>query len=153
MRDTRTRDSSQKIHYVVLHSLAYKLLYLAKRCRPDLLPAAQFFTTRVSISTEQDVGKAFHTLKRINHTRALELRLSATQPLAILCYIDSAHAVHPNKKSQSGSCIGLGVGSVHWSTSGIKMNTKSSAESEFYELQECNRQQKMKILLMDFCLH
>ena len=118
------------------HSLAYKLLYLAKRCRPDLLPAAQFFTTRVSISTEQDMGKAFHTLKYINHTRTLELRLSATQPLAILCYIDSAHAVHPNKKSQSGSCIGLGVGSVHWATAGIKMNTKSSAESEFYGMGE-----------------
>ena len=41
------------------HSLAYKLHYLAKRCRPDILPAAQFLTTRVSIFTSQDMDKAY----------------------------------------------------------------------------------------------
>merc|ERR1712196_22243 len=49
------------------------------------------------------------------------LRLGALKPLAILCYIDAAHAVHPDKKSQSGSCIGLGIGNVHWSTAGVKL--------------------------------
>ena len=114
------------------HSLAYKLHYLAKRCRPDILPAAQFLTTRVSISTSQDMHKAFHILKYINLSKALELRLGVILPLNLLCYIDAAHAVNPNKKSQSGSCIGLGIGHVHWSTSGIKMNAKSSCESELY---------------------
>ena len=56
----------------------------------------------------------------------------STKPLNLVCYIDAAHAVHPNKKSQSGSCIGLGGGHVHWSTSSIKMNTRSTAETEYY---------------------
>ena len=118
------------------HSLAYKILYLAKRCRPDILPAAQFLTTRVTISTDQDMEKAYHALKYMNNTRTLELRLGALKPLAILCYIDAAHAVHPDKKSQSGSCIGLGIGNVHWSTAGVKMNTKSTTETEFYSTGE-----------------
>ena len=90
----------------------------------------------VIVRVIEDIISAYHVLKYINNTRTLQLRLGASKPLAILCYIDAAHAVHPDKKSQSGACIGLGVGNVHWSTSGVKMNTKSTAETEFYSTGE-----------------
>ena len=64
----------------------------------------------------------------LNITRFLE---RALQPLAILCYVDAAHAVHPDKKSQSGACFGLGISNVHWSTSGVKMNTRSTTKQNF----------------------
>ncbi len=38
-------------------------------------------------------------------------------------------------KSQSGACIGLGIGNVHWATSGVK-NTRSTTETEYYSTGE-----------------
>ena len=67
-----------------LHSLAYKPLYLAKRYRLDLLPVSQFLTTRVHVSTNEDVQKAQTALERLHLTKSLELRLNAKHPPAAL---------------------------------------------------------------------
>ena len=40
------------------HSLAYKMLYLAKRTRPDILVATHFLSTRVQHPTEADADLA-----------------------------------------------------------------------------------------------
>jgi hypothetical protein len=113
------------------HSLAYKFLYLAKRYRFDLLPIAQFLTTRVHISTAEDMQKAQMALNYLNSTRELELRLNAKHPTAVICFIDASHAVNPKRRSQGASCIGLGRGHIHAATASLKQNTKSSLESEY----------------------
>ena len=87
----------------MFYSLAYKLLYLAKSYTFDMLPIAQFLTTRVQFSTEQDMSKALNSLAYLNSTKDFELRLNAKQPLSVLCYIDASHAILPDRKSQGGS--------------------------------------------------
>ena len=113
------------------HSLAYKLLYLAKRYRFDLLPVSQFLTTRVHISTAEDLQKAQTALEYLHLSKSLELRLNAKHPPAVLCFIDASHAVNPKRRSQGAACIGLGRGHIHASTASLKQNTKSSLESEY----------------------
>ena len=96
-----------------------------------MLPISQFLTTRVQYSTEQDMSKALNSLAYLNATKDKELRLNAKQPMSVLCYIDASHAILPDRKSQGGSCIGLGRGHIHASTASLKSNTQSSAETEF----------------------
>ena len=128
IEDLPRLESSQAESF---YSLAYKLLYLAKRYRFDMLPIAQFLTTRVQFSTSQDMIKARNALAYLNATKHLELRLNATKPITALCHIDASHAVNPDRKSQGGACIGLGRGHVHAATTSLKSNTQSAAESEF----------------------
>lgn len=47
----------------LFHSIVAKLLYIAKRFRPDILTAISFLTTRVNSSTEQDMKKLTTVLK------------------------------------------------------------------------------------------
>ena len=48
----------------------------------------------------------------------------------IFTWIDAAHAVHENMRSQTGGCMSLGWGVFHARSGKQKINTKSSTESE-----------------------
>ena len=45
------------------HSRVAKLLFLAKRVRPEILPAVIFLTTRIRSPTEQDWAKLDRVLR------------------------------------------------------------------------------------------
>lgn len=45
------------------HTLTAKLLYIAKRTRPDILLAVNFLTTRVQAPTVEDQTKLYRILK------------------------------------------------------------------------------------------
>ena len=53
-----------------------------------MLPIAQFLTTRVQFSTEQDMSKALNSLAYLNSTKDFELRLNAKQLYTkdMICY-------------------------------------------------------------------
>ena len=57
------------------HSLVAKLLYLAKRVRPDLIVSVSFLATRVLCATEQDIIKLTRALKYLRSTADLGLTL------------------------------------------------------------------------------
>jgi hypothetical protein len=46
----------------LFHTTTAKLLYLAKRARPDILTVTSFLCTRVKTPTEDDLHKLTHTL-------------------------------------------------------------------------------------------
>ena len=48
----------------------------------------------------------------------------------IFTWIDAAHAVHENMRSQTGGCMSMGWGVFHARSGKQKNNTKSSTESE-----------------------
>jgi hypothetical protein len=52
----------------LFHSIVAKLLYVAKRGRPDILLAIAFLCTRVSCSTIDDWSKFKRLLKYLSHT-------------------------------------------------------------------------------------
>ena len=55
------------------HSCVAKVLYLAKRVRPDLLTAVSFLATRVSVATVQDQSKLTRVLRYLNATSEMGL--------------------------------------------------------------------------------
>jgi hypothetical protein len=58
------------------------------------------------------------------------LTLSATSLHTVRWWVDAAHAVHPDMKSHTGGAMSLGLGVIHGTAKGQKLNTKSSTEAE-----------------------
>ena len=95
------------------HSIVAKLLYIAKRARPDILTAIAFLATRVQVSNEDDFKKLKRVLSYLRGTLELPLRLAAKDMNIVETYADASFAVHPDMKGQSGAVIGLGGGAVY----------------------------------------
>lgn len=118
------------------HSLVAKLLYMAKRARPDILTSVIFLTTRVLKSTEQDWNKLLKIIKYLNGTKDLTLHLSADCDITINSYIDASFANHPDGKSHTGEMITLGGGAIYSKSSKQKLVTRSSTEAELVGLSD-----------------
>jgi histone deacetylase 1/2 len=120
----------------IFHSRVAKVLYLAKRVRPELLPTVIFLSTRVKKATDDDWFKLTRMLKYINGTRDLGIVLEAGKVLSIRSYVDASFAVHPDMRSHSGASITLGKGPVFAKSSKQKLMSKSSTESELIGLSD-----------------
>jgi hypothetical protein len=90
------------------HSKTAKLLYLAKRARPDILTAVTFLCTRVQSATEQDKDKLLRVRGYLKRTQSRTLLLRATGENRITAYVDAAYAVHDDSKSHSGVVVYVG---------------------------------------------
>ena len=112
------------------HSTTAKLLYIAKRARPDLLLAVSFLTTRVQDPDVDDQNKLLRALGYLNATQDLFLTLSPGHSISIVAYIDASHAVHPDAKGHTGATISIGQGAILCKSSKQKLVSKSSTESE-----------------------
>jgi hypothetical protein len=118
------------------HSTTAKLLYLAKRTRPDILTAVIFFTTRVQSPDEDDERKLERVMKYIKATSHLALTLEPEQRINVTAYIDASYGVHINGRSHTGSVITLGKGAVHSKSTKQKLVSKSSTEAELVALSD-----------------
>ena len=127
---------------VEFHRLVAKLLYLAKKARPDLLLAVSYLATRVHRCTKDDLIKLTRLLRYLIHTRDRGLLLRPGEKgITVSAYIDAAYGVHADLKSHTGSCIVIGeVGAVHCRSSKQQIVCKSSAEAELVALSDCANQ-------------
>jgi hypothetical protein len=112
------------------HSRVAKLLYLAKRVRPDILTAIIFLSTRVKKATTEDAAKLNRVLGYLNATAEMGLILEGSKALQVIAYIDASYGVHPDLKSHTGGMISLGDGAIWAKSTKQKLNVKSSTEAE-----------------------
>jgi hypothetical protein len=113
------------------HSIVAKMLYLAKRTRPECLTAVAYLATRVSRSTEDDWDKLTRLLRYVNDSkeRGIVFRLGK-EGIVPRVFIDASSGVHGDGKSHTGSCIVVGgVGAVHCKSAKQQIVTKSSTEA------------------------
>jgi len=82
------------------HTLVAKLLYIAKRVRPDVLLAVNFLTTRVQKPTEQDWKKLIRVLKYLNGTKEKGLTLRIGKTIFVQAYIDASFGTHVKETLQ-----------------------------------------------------
>jgi hypothetical protein len=119
------------------HSIVAKVLYLAKRVRPDLLTTCTFLAGRVLFATEQDDRKLDRMMKYINSTMELGITFDMSEDMSICAFIDASYGVHADGKSHSGAVITLGKhGPVHAKSNKQKLVTKSSTEAELVSLSD-----------------
>jgi hypothetical protein len=112
------------------HTMTAKLLFLAKRARPDLQQAVAFLTTRVKQPDKDDYKKLGRVMKYLRADPHLPLTLEADDTRIMKWWVDASFAVHPDMKSHTGATASLGKGSVYTASTRQKLNTKSSTEAE-----------------------
>jgi hypothetical protein len=115
---------------VLYHHLTAKLLYLAKRVRPDLQTTVSFLCTRVQSPDVDDWKKLGRCLTFLRDTRDEVFTLSADGSWTIKWWVDASYAVHPDMKSHTGATMSLGEGCVYSMSTKQKLNTRSSTEAE-----------------------
>jgi hypothetical protein len=131
------------------HTHVAKMLYLAKRVRPECLTAVAFLSTRVQACDGDDIAKLRRLLGYIvgAPNRGIVLRVGPT--MSVSAFIDAAYGVHTSSgKSHSGCAVVLGLGGPVFAKSGKqKIVTKSSTEAELVALSDTASQ---AIFLMNF---
>ena len=127
---------------VRFHRHVAKLLYLAKRTRPDLLTAVAFLATRVTKCSVDDLVKLERLLKYVCSTRDRGLVFApGNKGIVLSVLIDAAYGVHPDGKSHTGSCVVVGErGAVHCKSAKQQIVTKSSTEAELVALSDSPNQ-------------
>jgi hypothetical protein len=120
-------DDEEKKYF---HLTVAKLLFMAKRARPDLLTVVSFLCTRVQEATQQDMSKLKRMLGYVKATQdnALVFRAQTTQN--IRASADVAFALHSDSKSHTGVMLYVGETFVYISSKKQKCMSKSLTEVE-----------------------
>ena len=118
------------------HSDVAKLLYLAKRTKPDILTAVSHLSSRVDCPTADDKQKLDRVFDYIASTRSDKLMFAAGAPVSMQAYIDASFGVHADGTSRTGVVLMM-AGAVVGAWSGKqKLVTKSSTEAEIVGLSD-----------------
>ncbi len=112
------------------HSVVAKLLFLAKRGRPDILLSVSFLTTRVKVPDEDDWKKLLRVLGYLKGTTDYDLKISCNDLNKLTWFIDGSYTIHSDMKGQSGAVLMIGDSAVLSRSSKQKLNTRSSTEAE-----------------------
>jgi hypothetical protein len=112
------------------HSIVARLLFAAKRSRPDILLAVSFLTTHVKEPDADDWKKLIRVLSYLQGTLDHCLMLVCTNLDQLTWYIDGSYASHMDMKGQSGAVLVPGNFAVLFKSSKQKVNTRSSTETE-----------------------
>jgi hypothetical protein len=114
----------------LLHSITAKLLFVAKRARPDIQVPISFLSSRVTVADEDDWKKLKRLLQYLHSTLSLPLTISIDNMSVIKTWVDAAYGVHNDMRSQTGGAVMMGKGVLYSKSSKQKINTKSSTEAE-----------------------
>jgi hypothetical protein len=118
------------------HTITAKLLYLAKRARPDILTVISFLCTRVKEPTVEDNDKLRHLLGYLHGTRGQVLTINKPRDDQLVMYVDAAYALHEKGESHSGVVIALGGVVVFVSSKKQKCVAKSPTDAEVIALSD-----------------
>jgi hypothetical protein len=136
--DTRDAPKATDEEVKFFRTYVAKMLYLAKRIKPECLVAVAFLTTRVNDVDVDDIAKLKRLLGYLRATqhRGIVLRIGDT--MTVRAYIDASYGVHQScGKSHTGCAIVLGdAGVLTARSSKQKIVTKSSTEAELVGLSD-----------------
>ena len=118
------------------HTKTAQLLFLSARARRDIQLAVAFLTTRVKQPDEDDWGKLRRVLKYLKGTKHMKLTLSIDDMNTVRWWVDASDRTHEDCKGHTGSMMSLGKGAAISGSRKIKINTKSSTESELVALDD-----------------
>ena len=134
-RDAPKLDVAERDRF---RSYVAKLLFVAKRVKPEMLTTVSFLTTRAREPDIDDKAKLDRALGYLIATRDSGIVLRIGDRMEVSAYIDAAYGVHSkNRRSHTGACIVIGLGGPSHVKSGVqKSNTKSSTECELMALSD-----------------
>jgi hypothetical protein len=118
------------------HTVTAKLLYLAKRARPDILTVVSFLCTRVTKPTVADMEKLQHLLGYLHASRERVLTINKRNSLQIEMYVDAAYGLHEAGESHTGVIVLFGEVVVYVASKKQKCIAKSPTDAEVIALSD-----------------
>jgi hypothetical protein len=112
------------------HRTTARLLFAAKRARPDLQVAIAYLCTRVKSPNQSDYRKLTRVIKYLRLTIFIPLVLGWDGTGKLMWSVDASFAVHKDMRSHTGAVLTLGQGALMSMSLKQKINTKSSTEAE-----------------------
>jgi hypothetical protein len=112
------------------HSIVAKLLYVAKRGRPDILLTVSFLATRVTKAAKDDWKKLMQLLHYLSISRSVVVKIGVGAEPELRCFVDASFASHADKYGHTGVVLSLGVGGLYFQSRKQKAMCKSSFEAE-----------------------
>jgi hypothetical protein len=113
-----------------LHRTTARLLFAAKRARPDLQVAIAYLCTRVKSPSQSDYRKLTRVVKYLRLTISIPLVLGWDGTGQLRWSVDASFAVHKDMRSHTGAVLSLGQGALMSMSLKQKINTKSSMEAK-----------------------
>jgi hypothetical protein len=113
-----------------IHRTTARLLFAAKRARPDLQVAVAYLCTRVKTPTQSDYRKLTRVIKYLRLTVFIPLVLGWDCTGQLLWSVDAFFAIHKDMRSHTGAVLSLGQGALMSMSIKQKNSTKSSTEAE-----------------------
>jgi hypothetical protein len=112
------------------HRTTARLLFAAKRARPDLQVAVAYLCTRVKSPSQSDYRKLTRVIKYLRLTISVPLIPGWDGTGQLRWSVDASFAVHKDMRSHTGAVLSLGQGALMSMSLKQKINTKSSTEAE-----------------------
>ena len=112
------------------HRTTARLLFAAKRARPDLQVSVAYLCTRVKAPTQSDYRKLARTIRYLRLTISIPLVLGWDGTGQLKWSVDASFAVHKDMRSHTGAVLTMGQGALLSMSLKQKINTKSSTEAE-----------------------
>jgi hypothetical protein len=112
------------------HRTTARLLFAAKRARPDLQVAVAYLCTRVKCPSQSDYRKLTRVIKYLRRTISIPLVLGWDGSGQLKWSVDASFAIHKDMRSHTGAVLSMGQGALLSMSMKQKINTKSSTEAE-----------------------
>lgn len=112
------------------HSLTMSLMYVAKRCRPDVLINAAVYSTKINNPTKADLNAARRTVSYLLSTQDVGITYRKFATATIELATDASYNCHVDSRSHSGISVFMSGGPVASRSVKQKGLSKSSCEAE-----------------------
>ena len=129
--DPKLANNDEKVEF---HSNVAKVLYLAKRTRPDVLLCVSHLASKVIQPTVKDICKLNRLISYLSNSSNLGIIFNSNSDNIMRLYCDAAYLVHNDCKSRSGVVALFNGGVVAARSNKQSIVTKSSTESELIAL-------------------
>ncbi len=113
-----------------MHHTMVQLLLMATRARHNIQTAVAFLTMWMKSPDEDNWRKLKRVLKYLNGTNYLKLKLRVDDLGLLRWYVDGAHNVQEDCRDHAGAMFSIGKGAAMSYSRKMKMNTRSSTETE-----------------------
>jgi hypothetical protein len=110
-------------------------MFLARHTRPDILMPVTYLASKSSAPTAEDYSNAVRVVAYIAGTKTIAMQFSSSASLEPNIFADASHLLHLDARGHGGIILSLGSAPILTKSYKLKLNTKSSTESEIVVLE------------------
>jgi hypothetical protein len=144
----KKKSSSSPVSSTKYLSIVMTLMYLARHTRPDILMPVTFLATKSASPTAEYYSDAIRIIAYVHNTRSITMRFSHSASMEPSIYADASHLLHQDARGHGGIILSLGSAPIMTKSYKLKLNTKSSTESELVVLEAATSYAKWWTLLL-----